>query len=374
MLYSFYGILLESDRSIPSFESFKTEKEEPFLSKVILNTADEPFNKTTVSETYEHRGLNVSVLADGWLFSLPGDNSCSLVASKDYLQLKAHVNPEKIQSNKLLPLLRTALECAAATQGLVSLHASCLKVGEKAICLTANSGTGKSTRAQSWVDAHGAELISGDRPVIRTDSDGKMLACGAPWDGKEQIFVNGSAELKAVCDIRRGDFVRVRRLSVNQARRVLMQQCFIPMWDTDVATSVMATISMLSRRVLVLRTICGPDEKSAHILRETIFDSEKNIYGVEKDMKTKSGFVLKKIAGENIVMPVGENIKNFDGAIVLNEVSAFVWSKLESGTSRNELVEYIIAEYDVDADKAAADLDVLLGKLIGYGAIEEETV
>lgn len=374
MLYSFYGILLESDRSIPSFESFKTEKEEPFLSKVILNTADEPFNKTTVSETYEHRGLNVSVLADGWLFSLPGDNSCSLVASKDYLQLKAHVNPEKIQSNKLLPLLRTALECAAATQGLVSLHASCLKVGKKAICLTANSGTGKSTRAQSWVDAHGAELISGDRPVIRTDSDGKMLACGAPWDGKEQIFVNGSAELKAVCDIRRGDFVRVRRLSVNQARRVLMQQCFIPMWDTDVATSVMATISMLSRRVLVLRTICGPDEKSAHILRETIFDSEKNIYGVEKDMKTKSGFVLKKIAGENIVMPVGENIKNFDGAIVLNEVSAFVWSKLESGTSRNELVEYIIAEYDVDADKAAADLDVLLGKLIGYGAIEEETV
>ena len=374
MLYNFYGILLESDQSIPSFEAFKAKQEEPFSKRVVLTTVTGLFCETAVSATYEHRGLNVSSLADGWLFSLPGDNSCSLVASKDYLQLKAHVNPEKIQSNKLLPLLRTALECAAATQGLVSLHASCLKVGEKAICLTANSGTGKSTRAQSWVDAHGAELISGDRPVIRTDSDGKMLACGAPWDGKEQIFVNGSAELKAVCDIRRGDFVRVRRLSVNQARRVLMQQCFIPMWDTDVATSVMATISMLSRRVLVLRTICGPDEKSAHILRETIFDSEKNIYGVEKDMKTKSGFVLKKIAGENIVMPVGENIKNFDGAIVLNEVSAFVWSKLESGTSRNELVEYIIAEYDVDADKAAADLDILLGKLIGYGAIEEETV
>lgn len=374
MLYSFYGILLESDQSIPSFETFKEEKREPFLSKVVLNTAVEPFDKTAFSATYEHRGLNVSALADGWLFSLPGDNSCSLVASKDYLQLTAHVNPDEIQSYKLLPLLRTALECVAAMQGLVSLHASCLKVGEKAICLTASSGTGKSTRAQSWVDANGAELISGDRPVIRTGDGGKVLACGAPWDGKEQIFVKCSAELKAVCDIRRGDFVRVRRLSANQARRVLMQQCFIPMWDTVAAASVMATVSVLSRKVSVLRTVCSPDAEAAQKMKEIIFDRENEIYGVEKDMKVKPGFVLKNIAGESIVMPVGDNIKKFDGAIVLNEISAFVWSKLESGASRNELVEYILAEYDVDADKAAADLDVLLEKLIGYGAIEEETV
>lgn len=374
MLYNFYGILLESDQSIPSFEAFKAKQEEPFSKRVVLTTVTGLFCETAVSATYEHRGLNVSSLADGWLFSLPGDNSCALAASRDYLQLTAYVNPEEIQSYKLLPLLRTALECAAATQGLVSLHASCLKLGENAVCLTASSGTGKSTRAQSWVDANGAELISGDRPVIRTDVSGKVFACGAPWDGKEQIFVNDSAELKAVCDIRRGDFVRARRLSANQARRVLLQQCFIPMWDTAVAAQVMATVSVLSKKITVLRTVCGPDERSARMLKEIVFDREKEIYGVEKDMKAKSGFVLKNIAGESIIMPVGDNIKNFDGAIVLNGVSAFVWSKLENGASRDELVEYILAEYDVDADRAAEDLDLLLKKLIGYGAIEEEAL
>lgn len=374
MLYNFHGILLESDQSIPSFRAFTAEQKQPSAQTVVLTTVAQPLQETEASVTYEHRGLNVSALADGWLFSLPYDKSCALVASKDYLQLTAYVNPKEIQSYKLLPLLRTALECVAATQGLVSLHSSCLKLEQKAVCFTAGSGTGKSTRAQSWVNALGAELISGDRPVLKTGNDGTVFACGAPWDGKEQIFVNDSAPLEAVCDIRRGEFVRVRKLSVGQARRVLLQQCFIPMWDTSAASSVMATVSALSRKIEVYRTVCGPDEAAARIMKEIIFDKKDKIYGVEKDMKIKSGFVLKNIAGESIIMPVGDNIKKFDGAIVLNEVSAFVWSKLENGTSRNELVEHILAEFDVDADKAAADLDVLLEKLIGYGVIEEETV
>ncbi len=373
MLYNFHGILLESDRSIPSFRDFEAKQSDACSLKIVLTISEESLPERELSATYEHRGLNVSVLADGWLFSLPDDVSCALVASSDYRQLTAYVKPNEIQSYKLLPLLRTALECVAATQGLVSLHASCIKTDKKAVCLTANSGTGKSTRAQSWVSAHGAELISGDRPVIKSGVDGTVFACGAPWDGKEQIFVNDTVPLEAVCDIRRGDFVRIRKLSANQARRVLMQQCFIPMWDTALAAEVMASVSVLSRKIALYRTVCGPDEESARIMKEIIFDKKEKIYGVENDMKVKSGFALKNIAGESIVMPVGDNIKSFDGAIVLNEVSAFVWNKLENGASRNELLEYILAEFDVDADKAASDLDALLEKLVGYGVAEEET-
>lgn len=371
MLYNFHGILLESSLNIPSFKAFAAEQKDEHSLKAVLSVAAEPLGQKAVLATYEHKGLNVSALADGWVFSLPDDGSCALVASKNYLQLTAYLNPEEVQSYKLLPLLRTALECAAATQGLVSLHSSCLKINKKSVCLTANSGMGKSTRAQSWVNANGAELISGDRPVIKTGAGGAVFACGAPWDGKEQVFVNDSVPLEAVCDIRRGDFVRIRKLSSNQARRVLMQQCFIPMWDTAAAASVMATVSVLSRKIAVYRAVCGPDEESARIMKEIIFKQKEKIYGVEKEMKVKAGFVLKNIAGESIVMPVGDNIKKFDGAIVLNEVSAFVWSKLENGASKNELVEYILAEFEVDADKAAADLDLLLEKLAGYGVIEE---
>lgn len=372
MFYTLHGLQLESECSIPSFEAFLSEKDSS-LKTVHLNIASTPFCGDKALFRFEHKGLDVTVYDDGWLFSLPdSEDCCMLFASEDYLQLTAY-GISNVENQKILPLLRTALECAGATQGLVSLHSSCIRLEEKAICFTANSGMGKSTRAQSWINEHGAQLLSGDRPIIRFGSDG-IFACGAPWDGKEQVYVNDSAPLMAICDVRRGAFTRIRKLSPNQARHVLMQQCFIPMWDTVTAARVMALIIKLSREVPVYRMICGPDEEAAHNAKEILFEQRNRIFGVEKDMKIKEGFVLKSIAGENIVMPAGENIKNFDGAIVLNEVAAYIWSKLENGVSRNELIEYILSEFDVDADKASEDLDRLLERLSEYGVIDEETV
>ena len=369
MFYNLHGLQLESECSIPSFEAFLSKKNTS-LKTVYLKFVSTPFCVGKALIKFEHKGLDVAAYNDGWLFSLPDDDCHVLFASKDYLLLTVHNVSEKDCNQKILPLLRTALECAGATQGLVSLHSSCIRLGEKAICFTANSGTGKSTRAQSWMNAHGAEMLSGDRPIIKLASD-DVFACGAPWDGKEQVYVNDSAPLRAICDIRRGAFTRIRKLSSNQARHVLMQQCFIPMWDTAAATQIMVLIIKLSREIPVYRMICGPDEESAHSAKEILFEQRNRIFGVEKDMKIKEGFVLKSIAGENIVMPAGDNIKNFDGAIVLNEVAAFIWSKLENGVSRNELVEYVLSEFDVDADKASEDLDRLIERLSEYGVIEE---
>ncbi len=372
MLYKLHCIQLESCIAIESFAPFLSEKDEA-LKTVVLKVSEEPFRAEKTLFLFEHAHINVSVLDDGWLYSLPDDNSCVLFASKDYSELTAYNTLPQIENRKLLPLLRTALESAAAMQGLVSLHSSCIKIDEKAVCFTASSGVGKSTRAQSWIDSFGAKMLSGDRPTIKIDANG-VFACGAPWDGKEQIFVNDSAPLAAICNIRRGNFTRVRRLSYNQARRILMQQCFIPMWDNCAATAVLAMVSRLCRTVPVYRVICGPDESSARQTKEIIFHRNDEIPEMEKDMKIKNGFVLKSIAGENIVMPAGNNISSFDGAIVLNEVAAFVWSKLEESISRNELLEHILSEFDVDKETASRDLDTLLEKLISYGVIEEETI
>lgn len=40
-------------------------------------------------------------------------------------------------------------------------------------------------------------------------------------------------------------------------------------------------------------------------------------------MKIKDSFILRKIAGEDMVVPVGESIADFNGAISLNETAAF---------------------------------------------------
>lgn len=371
MFYNLHRIQVESQVSIDSFKPFLSDNTEG-LKTVTFSVSDGDFREKIIKSVFEHKHINIALLDDGWFYFFPDDNTHPLWVSEDYSEIIAYNTLPKFDSEKILPLLRTALECAAAKQGLVSLHAACIKLDDKAICFTANSGVGKSTRALNWVNVHGAEMLSGDRPMISIDAEG-IFACGVPWDGKEQIFVNDSAPLSVICNIRRGEMTRVRRLSYNQARRVLLQQCFIPMWDIGAASAVMAIISKLCREIPVYRAICGIDDESTHKLKEIIFNRNDEIAEVEEDMRIKNGFVLKSIAGENIVMPAGDNISTFDGAIVLNEVAGFIWSKMEESVSRNELLEYILSEFEVEEEKAARDLDALIEKLYDYGVMEEET-
>ena len=88
-------------------------------------------------------------------------------------------------------------------------------------------------------------------------------------------------------------------------------------------------------------------------------------------MKIRDGFVLRNVVDEFIVMPTGENIAKFEGAVVLNEVSAFVFRQLENAVSRDDLLTAIVNEFDVDEVTAAADLDELLAQFGKMGLLED---
>ena len=89
-------------------------------------------------------------------------------------------------------------------------------------------------------------------------------------------------------------------------------------------------------------------------------------------MKAKSGFVVKEVVGEYLLIPIGDNISVFKGSVLLNTVSAFVWEKLQSPMSREDLLRAICDEFEVDETTAAADLDALLETLNGYNLLENE--
>ena len=87
-------------------------------------------------------------------------------------------------------------------------------------------------------------------------------------------------------------------------------------------------------------------------------------------MKIKEGFVLRNVVDEHIVMPTGDNIAKFDGAVVLNEVSAFVFKQLQNAVSREDLLEAMLAEYDVARETAEKDLDALLESFAQMGLLD----
>jgi hypothetical protein len=91
----------------------------------------------------------------------------------------------------------------------------------------------------------------------------------------------------------------------------------------------------------------------------------------EPDMKAKSGFVLRDIVGEKILMPTGDNIGKFKGTVLLNDIAAFVWQKLQDSVSRDDLLRAVLDEYEVEEAVAAEDLDKFLQTLREYEVIED---
>ena len=92
----------------------------------------------------------------------------------------------------------------------------------------------------------------------------------------------------------------------------------------------------------------------------------------EKDMKANPGFILRNVVDEHILMPTGDNIGKFNGTVLLNEVSAFVWEKLQNPVSKDDLLRAVLDEFEVEKAVASADLDALLATFNEYGIIENE--
>lgn len=88
-------------------------------------------------------------------------------------------------------------------------------------------------------------------------------------------------------------------------------------------------------------------------------------------MKIKRGFTVRNIAGSNIVVPVGNAGKIFNGMITLNESGTFFWNIFLKDTTVDEAVEKITAEYDVSKKKAKADVEKFIALLDENNLIEK---
>ncbi|MBE6750630.1 MAG: PqqD family protein [Ruminococcaceae bacterium] len=87
-------------------------------------------------------------------------------------------------------------------------------------------------------------------------------------------------------------------------------------------------------------------------------------------MKLKEGFVLRKVAGNFVVFPVGETTVDFSGMLALNETGALLWEKLSEGAQKSQLCDALCTEYEISYDTAIADVDAFIKKLADAGYIE----
>ncbi len=87
-------------------------------------------------------------------------------------------------------------------------------------------------------------------------------------------------------------------------------------------------------------------------------------------MKIKSDFVLRQVAGANVVLPLGAATVDFNGLLKLNESSVLLWKALENGCDLDGLVTVLTSEYDVDSATARKDIEGFLAQLDKIGCLE----
>lgn len=88
-------------------------------------------------------------------------------------------------------------------------------------------------------------------------------------------------------------------------------------------------------------------------------------------MKRNKNFILRKIAGESIIVPTGEATKKFNGLFSPNRVATFVWEHIEEVADTEEMIRLVLEHFDVDEETARTDVEGLIGELILMGFVEE---
>ena len=82
-------------------------------------------------------------------------------------------------------------------------------------------------------------------------------------------------------------------------------------------------------------------------------------------MKISNEYIIRDIAGEYIIVPVGQVALDFQGLITVNEIGVYIWELLQKKEiTFDNLLAAILNEYDVSQTVAKQDLIDFLNQLI----------
>ena len=167
-----------------------------------------------------------------------------------------------------------ALERHMIKRDSLILHCAYMVYRGKAILFSAPSGIGKSTQAGLWERYRGAEIVNGDRALLRK-INGSWSACGWPVCGSSDICLLGDAPIHAIIMLRQGQSNHVEPLSPIQAFAEIYAQITINQWNHKFVQHALELIEDLIGLVPVYQLTCNMTEDAVSCLEHALF-SESN--------------------------------------------------------------------------------------------------
>ena len=204
------------------------------------------------------------------------------VFSEDYfILLKRQKDEQSIHTiylqeeslHRLLPQFRLASFLAPEQMLLPHqaflLHAAVVDWNGKGILFTGPSGIGKSTQATLWEQVEGAQIINGDRAIIRRHCDG-IKAWGSPYAGTSGIYKNLGVTLHAIVVLSQGAENQIKAIDGIAAFRTILQESTTQPWSPAFMSDLSDLILNITAEIPVYHLTCTPTADAVEILKKTL--------------------------------------------------------------------------------------------------------
>lgn len=189
----------------------------------------------------------------------------------------AHVQV-KLPTGRTFISVKTVLDAlsaehlAAEKNGFV-LHCSYVACNGSAILFTAPSGTGKSTQAELWREYRSAEIVNGDRAVVRI-RDGVLLAEGIPFSGSSSYYENRTLKIAAIVYLSQAPQTTIRRMVGAEAFFRVWEGISVNAWIKKDVEQVSNVAQQVAVKIPVYHLACTPDESAVIALEEALRKQE----------------------------------------------------------------------------------------------------
>lgn len=93
---------------------------------------------------------------------------------------------------------------------------------------------------------------------------------------------------------------------------------------------------------------------------------------MEKKYIANKNYILRKIAGESVLVSVGAGVADFCGIINLNTSAAVLWETMKNAVTKDTLVNALTDTFEIDRATALADVEQVLQMLEEKGMVTSE--
>lgn len=159
-------------------------------------------------------------------------------------------------------------------RGALVFHSSYLDWNGQAVLFAGPSGAGKSTQASLWEQYADAEIINGDRTLLRR-KDGTWHAYGYPCCGSSDICINRTLPLSSIVLLEQGEENKVQEMTMSQKYRALLTGSEMYLWYEKEMERVSQLVEEIMKEVRIIKLICRPDANAVEVLKRALEESDE---------------------------------------------------------------------------------------------------